>query len=86
MKTSRVQEAINILQASIEESSGTGKRVLKPEPKKSKKVSQTSKKVRKSEESGSKADLIGIIFAELSSSSFSGFDPATIPQPAKILI
>jgi len=48
MKTSRVQEAIEILQASVEESSVKGKRVPKPEPKKSKKVSQTSKKVRKS--------------------------------------
>ena len=47
MKTSRVQKAIDILQASIEDSSGTGKRVPKPEPKKSKKVSETSKKVRK---------------------------------------
>jgi len=47
MKTSRVQEAIDILQASIEESSGTGKRVLKPEPKKVKEAAVKAKKPRK---------------------------------------
>jgi hypothetical protein len=48
MKTSRVQEAINILQASIEDSSRTGKRVPKPEPKKVKKAAVKAKKPRKS--------------------------------------
>jgi len=48
MKTSRVQEAIDILQASIEDSSGTGKRVPKPEPKNVKKVAVKAKKTRKS--------------------------------------
>jgi len=48
MKTSRVQEAIDILQASIEDSSGTGKRVPKPEPKKVKKAAVKAKKPRKS--------------------------------------
>jgi len=43
-----VQEAIDILKASVEDSSVKGKRVPKPEPKKLKKVSETSKKVRKS--------------------------------------
>ena len=48
MKASRVQEAIEILKTSVEDASVNGKRVPKPEPKKSKKVSQTSKKIRKS--------------------------------------
>ena len=48
MKTSRVQEAIEILKTSVEDSSVKGKRVSKPEPKESKKVLVKAKKVRKS--------------------------------------
>jgi hypothetical protein len=48
MKTSRVQEAIEILQASVEESSVKGKRVPKPEPKKIEKAAVKTKKPRKS--------------------------------------
>jgi hypothetical protein len=48
MKASRVQEAIEILKTSVEDSSVKGNRVPKPEPKKAKKVSETSKKIRKS--------------------------------------
>jgi hypothetical protein len=48
MSTSRVQEAIEILKASVDNAAVKGKRTPKPEPKKSNKVSQTSKKVRKS--------------------------------------
>jgi len=47
MKTSRVQEAIEILKTSIDESSVKEKRVPKPEPKKSKKTLVAAKKVRK---------------------------------------
>jgi len=38
MKTSRVQEAIEILKASVDDSPVKGKSVPKPEPRKSKKV------------------------------------------------
>jgi len=48
VKTSRVQEAIEILQASVEDSSVKGKRVSKPEPKKVKKAAVKAKKPRKS--------------------------------------
>jgi hypothetical protein len=48
MKTSRVQEAIEILKASVDDSPVKGKSVPKPEPRNSKKVSTQSKKVRKS--------------------------------------
>jgi hypothetical protein len=48
MKTSAVQEALRILKESADESSAPGKRVPKPEPRKSKKVSTQAKKVRKS--------------------------------------
>ena len=48
MKTSRVQEAIEILQASVEDSSVKGKRVPKPEAKKVKKAAVKAKKTRKS--------------------------------------
>jgi hypothetical protein len=48
MKTSGVQEALKILKASIDDSSVDGKRVPKPEPKKSKKVLVKAKKARKS--------------------------------------
>jgi hypothetical protein len=48
VKTSRVQEAIEILQASVEDSSVKGKRVPKPEPKKVKKAAVKAKKPRKS--------------------------------------
>ena len=45
MKTSRVQEAIDILKASVEDSSVKGKRAPKPEPKK---AAVKAKKPRKS--------------------------------------
>ena len=48
MKASRVQAAIEILKTSIEDASVKGERNPKPELKKSKQVSQTLKKVRKS--------------------------------------
>jgi hypothetical protein len=48
MKTSRVQEAIEILQARVEDSSVKGKRVPKPEPKMVKKAAVKAKKPRKS--------------------------------------
>ena len=47
MRTSRVQEAIEILKASVDNSQVKGKSVPKPEPKKSKKVSTQAKKVQK---------------------------------------
>jgi hypothetical protein len=43
-----VQEAIDILKASVEDSSVKGKRVPKPEPKRVKKVAVKAKKTRKS--------------------------------------
>jgi hypothetical protein len=43
MKTSAVQEALRILKESVDESSAPGKRVPKPEPRKSKKVSVRAK-------------------------------------------
>ena len=48
MKTSRAQEAIDILKSSVEDSSVKGKRVPKPEPKKVKKAAVKAKKPRKS--------------------------------------
>ena len=48
MKTSRVQEAIKVLKASVEDSSVKGKSVPKPEPRKSKKDLVKAKQVRKS--------------------------------------
>jgi hypothetical protein len=48
VRTSRVQEAIEILKASVDDSPVKGKSVPKPEPRKSKKVSTESNKVRKS--------------------------------------
>jgi len=48
MKTSGVQEALRILKESVEDASVKGERNPKPELKKSKQVSQTLKKVRKS--------------------------------------
>jgi hypothetical protein len=48
MKTSAVQEALRILKDSVDDSTVKGKRVPKPEPRKTKKVSTQSKKVRKS--------------------------------------
>jgi hypothetical protein len=48
MKTSRVQEAIEILKASVEDSSVKTRRVPKPAPRKSKKVLVKAKKVQKS--------------------------------------
>jgi hypothetical protein len=47
MKASRVQEAIEILKTSVEDSSVKRKRAPKLESKKSKKVPEASKKVRK---------------------------------------
>jgi len=48
MRPSRVQEAIEILKASVEDSSAKRKRVSKAEPKKLKKLLVNGKKVRKS--------------------------------------
>jgi len=48
MRPSRVQEAIEILKASVEDSSVKGKRIPKPEPKRVKKAVAQAKKVRKS--------------------------------------
>jgi hypothetical protein len=48
MKTSRTQEAIEILKASIEDSSVSGRRRPEPPPKKSKKEIVKVKTVRKS--------------------------------------
>jgi hypothetical protein len=48
MKTSAVQEALRILKDSVDDSTAPGKRVPKPEPKKSKKVLVQATKVRKS--------------------------------------
>jgi len=48
MKTSRTQEAIEILKASIEDSSVSGRRRPQPQPKKSKKEIVKVKSVRKS--------------------------------------
>jgi hypothetical protein len=48
MKTSRVQGAIEILKASVDDSSVKGKRIPKPEPKRVKKAVAQAKKVRKS--------------------------------------
>jgi len=47
MKTSRAQEAINVLKASVEDFSVREKRVPKPEPKNTKKVFVKAKKVQK---------------------------------------
>jgi hypothetical protein len=47
MKTSRVREAINLLKASVEDSSVRGKRIPKPEPKRIKKAVAQAKKVQK---------------------------------------
>jgi hypothetical protein len=47
MKTSRVQEVIEILKASVDEPSANGKRVSKAAPNKSKKVLLKAKKVQK---------------------------------------
>jgi len=44
MRTSRVQEAIKILKASVANSSLEQKKVPKPEPRRSKKVSVRAKK------------------------------------------
>jgi hypothetical protein len=48
MKTSRVQEVIEILKASVDEPSANRKRVSKSAPNKSKKVLVKAKKVQKS--------------------------------------
>jgi hypothetical protein len=47
MTISRVQEAIEILKASVEDSSVKGGRVPKPAPRKSKKVLVKARKVQK---------------------------------------
>ena len=47
MKTSRVQEVIEILKASVDEPSANRKRVSKAAPNKSKKVLLKAKKVQK---------------------------------------
>jgi hypothetical protein len=46
VKTSRVQEAIKILKASIEDSSVNGRRRPEPPPKKSKKEKVKAKRAR----------------------------------------
>ena len=48
MRPSRVREAINVIKASVEDSSVKGKRIPKPEPKRAKKAVAQAKKVRKS--------------------------------------
>jgi hypothetical protein len=47
VKKTRVQEAIEILKASVEDSSVKGRRVPKPAPRTSKKVLVKAKKVQK---------------------------------------